>query len=102
MPCKKAGFADRGPLARGGALAGASQIVRGAQAVAAQAATFSKIGLSIQLVLVNGDVGLVSRRADGRLFSVLAFTIAGGKIVEIDILADPARLSRLDLSAVER
>jgi len=90
MPCKKAGFA------------GASQIVRGAQAVAAQAATFSKIGLSIQLVLVNGDVGLVSRRADGRLFSVLAFTIAGGKIVEIDILADPARLSRLDLSAVER
>jgi RNA polymerase sigma-70 factor (ECF subfamily) len=85
-----------------GALSGASRIVRGAQAVAGQAATFSRIGLSNQFVLVNGHVGLVSRRADGRVFSVLGFTIAGGKIAEIDILADPERLGRLDLSAVER
>jgi hypothetical protein len=35
------------------------------------------------------------------LFSVLGFTVAGGKIVEINILADPERLSRLDLSAIE-
>jgi hypothetical protein len=33
--------------------------------------------------------------------SVLGFTVARGKIVEIDILADPARLSRLDLSALD-
>ena len=32
----------------------------------------------------------------------MGFTIAGGKIVEIDILADPERLSRLDLSAIDR
>jgi RNA polymerase sigma-70 factor (ECF subfamily) len=87
--------------ADGGALAGASRIVRGAQSVAAQAATFSRIGLSSQLVLVNGHFGFVSRRPDGRLFSVAGFTIAGGKVVEIDILADPERLSRLDLSAIE-
>src|SRR5206468_12036634 len=87
--------------ADGGALAGASRIVRGAQAVAAQASTFSRLGLSNQQVLVNGNVGLVSRRSDGRLFAVLGFTIAGGKVVEIDILADPERLSRLDLSAIE-
>jgi RNA polymerase sigma-70 factor, ECF subfamily len=43
----------------------------------------------------------VSRRPDGRLFSVIGFTIAGGKVVEIDILADPERLSRLDLSAIQ-
>jgi RNA polymerase sigma factor (sigma-70 family) len=86
--------------ADGGPLAGASRLVRGAQAVAAQAATFSKIGLSNQFVLVNGSIGLLSRRPDGRLFSVLGFTIAGGRIVEIDILADPERLSRLDLSAL--
>jgi RNA polymerase sigma-70 factor, ECF subfamily len=73
-----------------------------AQAVVAQAATFSKIGLSNQVVLVNGNIGLVSRLPDGRLFSVIGFTIAGGKVVEIDILADPDRLSQLDLSAVER
>jgi RNA polymerase sigma-70 factor (ECF subfamily) len=87
--------------ADGGALAGASRFVRGAQAVAAQAATFSRLGLSNQVVLVNGNVGLVSRRTDGRPFAVLGFTIAGGKIVEIDILADPERLSRLDLSAID-
>ena len=83
-----------------GALTGMSRIVRGADAVASQAATFSKSGLSSHVVLVNGSIGLVSRRADGRVFSVIGFTIAGGKIVEMDILADPERLSRLDLSAI--
>jgi hypothetical protein len=67
----------------------------------AQAATFSRIGLSNQVVLVNGNIGLVCRLPDGRLFAVIGFTIAGGKVVEMDILADPERLSRLDLSAIE-
>jgi RNA polymerase sigma-70 factor (ECF subfamily) len=87
--------------ADGGAIEGMSRIVRGAQAVLAQAATFSKLGLSNQVVLVNGNVGVVSRRPDGRLFSVIGFTIADGRVVELDILADPDRLSRLDLSAIE-
>jgi RNA polymerase sigma-70 factor (ECF subfamily) len=87
--------------ADGGALAGLSRLVRGAQAVVAQAASFSKLGLSNQVVLVNGNVGVLCRLPDGRLFSVVGFTIAGGKIVEMDILADPDRLSRLDLSAIE-
>ncbi|HSL20363.1 MAG TPA: sigma-70 family RNA polymerase sigma factor [Vicinamibacterales bacterium] len=86
--------------ADGGAAKGMSRLVRGAQAVVAQAASFSKIGLSNQVVLVNGNVGLVCRLPDGRLFSVVGFTIAGGKIVEMDILADPGRLSRLDLSPI--
>jgi len=58
--------------------------------------------LSNQLVLVNGDIGVVTRLPDGRLFSVIGFTIAGGKVVEMDILADPDRLGRLDLSDIER
>ena len=69
--------------------------------VVAQAAAFSKLGLSSQVVLVNGNIGVVSRLTDGRLLSVIGFTIAGGKVVEMDILADPNRLSRLDLSAIE-
>jgi hypothetical protein len=69
--------------------------------VAEQAATFSRLGLSNQVVLVNGNVGLLSCRPDGRLFSVIGITIARGTIVEMDILADPERLSRLDLSAIE-
>jgi len=85
--------------ADGGAIKGMSRLVRGAQAVAAQASTFSKVALTMQVVLVNGNIGLVCRLPDGQLFSVIGFTIAGGKVVEMDILADPDRLSRLDLSA---
>jgi len=87
--------------ADGGALKGMSRLVRGAQAVASQAAMFSKLALSNQVVLVNGNIGVVARLPDGRLFSVIGFTVAGGKVVEMDILADPDRLSRLDLSAIE-
>ena len=88
--------------ADGGAIKAMSRLVRGAQAVAAQAATFSKVALTTQVVLVNGNIGLVCRLPDGRLFSVIGFTIADGKVVEMDILADPDRLNRLDLSALER
>ena len=87
--------------ADGGAVAGLSRVVRGARAVASQAATFSRSGLSNEMVLVNGSIGFVARRPDGRVFSVIGFTIAGGRVVEMDILADPDRLSRLDLSAIE-
>jgi RNA polymerase sigma-70 factor (ECF subfamily) len=59
------------------------------------------MALSNQVVLVNGNIGLVCRLPDGNLFSVIGFTIADGRVVEMDILADPDRLSRLDLSAVE-
>jgi RNA polymerase sigma-70 factor, ECF subfamily len=31
----------------------------------------------------------------------MGFTVRSGKIVEIDILADPARLRQLDLTALE-
>jgi RNA polymerase sigma-70 factor (ECF subfamily) len=87
--------------ADGGAAKGMSRIVRGAAAVAAQAQAFSKLELSSQVVLVNGNIGVVSRFPDGRVLSVIAFTVAGGKVVEMDILADPDRLARLDLSALE-
>ncbi len=87
--------------ADGGALSGMSRVVRGAKAVAEQAALFSKSSLSHQIVLVNGSLGLLARRADGRPFSVIGFTIANGRIAEMNILADPERLGRLDLSAVE-
>jgi SnoaL-like domain len=87
--------------ADGGAVKGMSRLVRGAQAVVAQAKTFSKLGLSNQVVLVNGNIGVVSRLPDGRVLSVIGFTIAGSKVVEMDILADPDRLCRLDLSAIE-
>jgi RNA polymerase sigma factor (sigma-70 family) len=87
--------------ADGGAVKGMSRFVRGAQAVIAQAEAFSRVRLSNQVVLVNGNIGVVTRLPDGRVFSVVGFTISGGKVAEMDILADPDRLSRLDLSAIE-
>src|SRR6476619_170958 len=67
--------------ADGGAIKGMSRLVRGAHAVATQATTFSKRTVSSQIVLVNGNLGVVSRLPDGRLLSVTAFTIAEGRIV---------------------
>jgi RNA polymerase sigma-70 factor (ECF subfamily) len=86
--------------ADGGAAKGMSRLVRGIPAFVDQAAAFSRIGLATQIVMVNGHVGMLSRLADGRLFSVIGLTIAGGRIRQMDILADPERLGRLDLSAL--
>jgi RNA polymerase sigma-70 factor, ECF subfamily len=87
--------ADSGP-----GLPGATIEVRGAAEVAARALTYARLQLLNRPVLVNGMLGMMSYR-DGRPFSVGAITVRGGRIVEIDILADPERLSRLDLTAVE-
>lgn len=87
--------------ADGGAAKGMSRLVRGAAAVAAQAAAFSKLELTSQVVLVNGSAGVVSRLPDGRVLSVIGFTIAADRIVRMDILADPERLARLDLPAIQ-
>jgi RNA polymerase sigma-70 factor (ECF subfamily) len=85
----------------GGALrAGLSREVRGARAVAEQTLTFSRLSPFVRPALVNGAAGVVVAPR-GRPFSVMGFTIRGGKIVEIDILADPARLSRLDVSVFD-
>ena len=76
----------------------ASRMVRGAQAVAGQTLTLSRIVESAQLVLGNGVPGVVSWLPGGRPLSVIGLTVRSGKIVAIDILADPARLRQLDLA----
>jgi RNA polymerase sigma factor (sigma-70 family) len=78
--------------------AGAREL-RGARAVAESALFFSRLAHSVQPVLVNGAAGLVSWREDGQPFSVMAFTIRNDRIVAIDVLTDPERLRRLDLTA---
>ena len=52
------------------------------------------------LVTPFGAVGMVNMR-DGKPFSVGGFTIRNRRIVEMDILADPERLARLDLTVLE-
>ena len=84
---------DAGAMRPGVETRGAEQVARGAQ-------TFSRLGLLRRPVLVNGVAGALCM-LDGKPFAVMAFTVRGGKIVEIDILGDPERLSQLDLSVLD-
>jgi RNA polymerase sigma-70 factor (ECF subfamily) len=81
----------------GGGRPAATALIRGAAAVAGQALTFSHLSAFVRPALVNGAAGVVVAPA-GRPTSVLAFTVRGGRIVEIDAIADPARLRRLGVA----
>jgi RNA polymerase sigma-70 factor (ECF subfamily) len=74
--------------------------VRGAAAVARQASGFAALGLDIHRALVNGVAGAVTF-LDGEIFSIGALTVRGGRVVEMDILADPQRLADVDLQLLE-
>jgi RNA polymerase sigma factor (sigma-70 family) len=87
--------ADRGAMA-----VSRPRVVRGAPAVARQALTFARLTLFVRPALVNGTAGVVVA-SGGRPFSVMGFTVRGGQIIEIDVLADPARLHQLDLALLD-
>ena len=73
--------------------------VRGAHNVArrAMAAASQGDGLVGRPALVNGAAGWVSV-LDAELYAIAALTVQGGRITTMDILLDPARLARLNLS----
>jgi RNA polymerase sigma-70 factor (ECF subfamily) len=73
---------------------------RGAPAVLDQVANFARLARFARPALVNGAAGFVVAPR-GRTVAVAGFTVAHGKIVEIDLLADPARLRELDLTALD-
>ena len=73
-----------------------SSLVRGAAAIAGQAMMYRSPGLEARFAIVNGGSGIVASFG-GSVSAVLAFTVADGLIVEVDILADPQRLAALDL-----
>jgi RNA polymerase sigma factor (sigma-70 family) len=75
----------------------ASIVLRGADSVARYSATYSKLHPFVMPARVNGAAGAVVAPG-GRLFSVMAFTVTGGKIGRIDVLLDPERLAQLGLS----
>jgi RNA polymerase sigma-70 factor (ECF subfamily) len=78
-----------------------SGILRGAQAVASSAIGFARLGYVARPALVNGAPGVVTF-AEEEPYAVLGFTVARGKIVEMNVLADPARLRRLNLTVLAR
>ncbi len=77
-----------------------SGMVRGAAVVAGRAIMFDQPAPRVRPVLVNGAAGVVVT-VSGQPFAVMAFTVSGGRIVEIDVLVDPERLRRLDLAAFD-
>jgi RNA polymerase sigma-70 factor (ECF subfamily) len=86
---------DGGELRRSATL-----VVRGAQEVASRALTFARLTPYVRPALVNGAAGVVVAPR-GRPFSVMGFTVTGGRIVEIDSVSDPARLRELDLAILD-
>jgi hypothetical protein len=74
---------------------------RSRQGLAEQALTFSRLAASAQAVVINGAAGIISWLPGGQPFSVMGFTVRKNKIVEIDVVRDPGRLSRLDLTLLK-
>jgi RNA polymerase sigma factor (sigma-70 family) len=76
---------------------GPSVLVRGAHEVMAQARRFAGLNRFARPVLVNGGPGFLVVR-DGEPLALMAVTVEDGKVTEMNVLADPARLARLDLT----
>ncbi|MEU5220638.1 sigma-70 family RNA polymerase sigma factor [Streptomyces sp. NPDC020807] len=87
--------ADGGTL-----LAAASKLVRGAEAVVAQALMYARFKQASLPVVANGAPAFVAV-VDGRATVLMSFTIAGDRIVELQILADPERVAALGLTEEE-
>ncbi|MFF8381075.1 sigma-70 family RNA polymerase sigma factor [Streptomyces sp. NPDC015661] len=78
-------------------LAAVSKVVRGAEAVIAQALTYAKFRTGALRVVANGQPAVVSV-VKGRPGSIMTFTIVEDRIVELHILADPERMATLGLT----
>ncbi|GAA2615963.1 RNA polymerase sigma factor SigJ [Dactylosporangium fulvum] len=73
------------------------EIIRGAEQVAQRALSFPEAAQLARPAIVNGAAGLVTV-IDGRPVGVMGVTVRGGLITEIDLIADPERLQRIDLT----
>jgi RNA polymerase sigma factor (sigma-70 family) len=75
-----------------------SAVVRGPQAVAAQALGFADPSRTVHPALVNGAAGVVIA-VDGKPVAIVGFTVVNDRIIAIDALADPERIGGLDLGS---
>jgi RNA polymerase sigma-70 factor (ECF subfamily) len=75
-------------------------VLRSAREIAARATLASKLAPHARPALVNGTPGVVVV-VNGTPFSIMAFTVTNGRIAEIDVLYDPERLARVDISALD-
>ncbi|HEU0141533.1 MAG TPA: sigma-70 family RNA polymerase sigma factor [Bryobacteraceae bacterium] len=78
---------------------GAPREIRGARKWAQGAIAYSQAARFVQPALVDGSVGLILAPG-GKLSRVLRFIISNGKIVDAEIIGDPARLREIDLAVL--
>ncbi len=71
----------------------------GSAAVAGLARTYAAPEREVRAATVNGAAGAVIFVAD-RAAAIMGFVVRSGRVASIDVLADPARIAKLDLSAV--
>jgi RNA polymerase sigma factor (sigma-70 family) len=72
-------------------------VILGATKVAAGARLSAGCAAQVRAALVGGLPGIVSWREDGTPLSLLAFTVADGRITDISVVTDPAKLALMDL-----
>jgi RNA polymerase sigma factor (sigma-70 family) len=77
----------------------ALELTTGATAVARLAKRFGGRDREVRAAIVNGAAGAVIFQRNQPV-TVIAFIVSGGRISAIDALADPARIARLDISAI--
>jgi RNA polymerase sigma-70 factor (ECF subfamily) len=87
-------------LGEGAGAPGAPRELRGARNWAQGAVAFSRLARFMQPAVINGSVGLVFA-PNGKLARALTFTFANGKIIEVDIIAKPNELAKLDLAILD-
>jgi RNA polymerase sigma factor (sigma-70 family) len=85
---------------RGAAPADVAREIRGAATVARRAIGYSRLGLDMRVALVNGAAGGVAFR-DGQPFAIMGIIVRGGRIAEMDVVADPERLAGIDLTLLD-
>jgi RNA polymerase sigma factor (sigma-70 family) len=73
--------------------------LHGPEQIAGQAFTSARLSPLVRPALINGAAGVVVA-AHGKAIFVMAFTVTGGRIAAIDVLADPDRLTRIDLAVL--
>jgi RNA polymerase sigma-70 factor (ECF subfamily) len=76
----------------------AHEPIVGAEAVLAEARRFRALAPYSRPAIVNGVAGAIVGRPDGTVFTVVALTVANGRINSIDFLVDPTKLARLSLA----
>jgi RNA polymerase sigma-70 factor (ECF subfamily) len=74
-----------------------TMVLRGTDAVAGQALASGRLSPFVRPALINGAAGVVVAANERTLF-IMAFTVTGGRIAAIDVIADPDRLATVDLT----